>query len=147
MMKKTFSQSVTTTLLLGYGDWGVLVLRLLAGGMILSHGINKIMNFSSIYGSFPDPIGLGGNFSFLLILLTESVGALLVMAGLLTRLAALALVFGMGVAAFVAHAPFTLSGSELPLLYMVVFLSVMVHGGGRYSLDSLIWGRALGNVA
>lgn len=146
-MQKTFSQSATTALLLGYSDLSVLFLRLAAGGMMLSHGITKLMNFSQIYGSFPDPIGLGSNFSFLLMLLTETVGSLMVICGFITRLAALALVFGMAVAAFIAHAPFTFGGSELPLLYLAAFAAIMIHGGGRYSLDSAIWGRALGNIA
>jgi putative oxidoreductase len=108
---------VTTALLLGYSDISVLLLRLAAGGMMITHGLQKMMNYSAMADSFPNPIGIGSNFSFLLIMLTESVGSLFVILGLFTRLAATALVFGMGVAAFIAHAPFTLAGSELPLLY------------------------------
>lgn len=137
---------VTTALLLGYSDISVLFLRVVAGAMLCSHGIGKIVNYSAMHDQFPDPIGIGGSFSFLLIMLTESVGSLCVMLGLVTRLAAAAIVFGMGVAAFIAHAPFTFMGSELPLLYMVVFAGIMIHGPGRYSLDTLIWGRAIGNL-
>lgn len=120
-------------------DAALLFLRLAAGGTMLTHGIAKISAYSQMSAGFPDLLGLGGGFSFTLIMLTESLGALLVMLGLLTRAAALALVFGMGVAAFVAHAPVTLTGSELPLLYLFVFAAMLISGGGRYSLDAMIW--------
>ncbi len=145
-MKKTISQTVTDAMLLGCSDWAVLLLRLSAGGMMISHGIAKIANYSSISANFTDPIGLGAGFSFLLITLAESVGSLFVILGFLTRLAALSLVIGMTVAAFFTFPEFAFATSELALLYIAVFLSVLVHGGGRYSLDTLIWGRAAGNL-
>lgn len=121
----------------GY-DLGLLFLRIFAGFMLLRHGIDKINNFSELSTTFPDPIGLGSRLSLLLIIATEVGGSLLVMTGLITRLAAFAIIFGMGVAAFIVHQPFTLTTSELPLLFMGMAMTILITGAGKYSLDEAI---------
>jgi putative oxidoreductase len=107
-----------------------------------------------------DPIGLGNRLSLILLMFAEFVCSLLVMAGLATRLAALPVVFAMGVAAFVAHArdPWTLEAAarlffagqtkmilakEPALIFLVVFLALAFTGAGRFSVDALIrsWRR------
>lgn len=119
-------------------DQGLLVIRFFTGAVMLTHGIQKVMNFQAMSESFPNLTGLGSSFSFILIMLAETVGSVMLMLGLFTRLAALALAIGMAVAAFVAHAPFTINGSELPLLYLIVYLGLFISGAGRFSLDSAI---------
>ena len=37
----------------------LLALRLLFGGLLLSHGIQKWTNFESMSAAFPDPLGVG----------------------------------------------------------------------------------------
>lgn len=118
-------------------DAGILLLRIIAGGLLITHGFAKIANFSELSTTFFDPIGWGIKTSLIMIILAEVGASLFVILGALTRLAALALVFALAMAAFVAHSPFTLSGSELPLLYMVMFFVIMVTGGGAYSVDAL----------
>ena len=75
----------------------------------------------------------------------EFLCALLVMAGLATRLAAIPLVVAMGVAAFVAHGadPWTMAaatnGSKQPaLMFLSVFLALVFTGAGGYSLDAQV---------
>jgi putative oxidoreductase len=67
-----------------------------------------------------------------------------VVIGLFTRLASLALVFTMGVAFAIVHdANFSGSNSgEMAFLYGLVFLVLLVAGGGKFSLD-----RKLGDSA
>lgn len=117
---------------------GILILRLAAGALMLTHGVSKLWNYGEMSANFPDMIGIGAKLSFTLIMLTEFVGSILLILGLFTRLSALALGIGMAVAAFIAHSPFTLSGSELPLLYMFIAVTLLVSGGGRYSADYYI---------
>lgn len=118
---------------------GLLPLRLGAGAMMLTHGLAKLTGYTAMATAFPDHIGIGAQLSFTLIMLAEFIGAILLMLGLFTRLAALSLSIGMAVAAFIAHAPFSVSDSELPLLYLVVFIVLLVSGGGRYSVDHYIY--------
>tara|TARA_R110000850_G_scaffold112541_15_gene226622 strand:- start:3638 stop:3787 length:150 start_codon:yes stop_codon:yes gene_type:complete len=40
-------------------------------------------------------------------------------------------------AAFVAHAADPFGRKELPLLYFIVFLFILIFGAGKFSLDAL----------
>lgn len=122
-------------------DIGLLLLRVITGVMIFSHGLAKIENFAELSAGFPDPLGLGAKTSLVLIILAEAGCAWLLITGLLTRLATLPLIFGMGVAAFIVHAPFTFAGSELPLTYLLIFVVLLLTGGGKYSLDYYLCSR------
>ena len=44
-------------------SWFLLALRLLFGGLLLMHGIMKIIDFDVLSVSFPDPIGIGSTYS------------------------------------------------------------------------------------
>ena len=117
-------------------DLGLLFVRLLAGGMMLTHGLPK---FDRLFGEgpvkFADPFGLGPEISLGLVLFAEVGCSLLVMAGFKTRWATLPLLFTMLMAAFYAHGSDPFSEKELSLLFFTVFLSILISGGGRYSLD------------
>lgn len=119
-------------------ELGILVIRALAGGLMLTHGIQKAVNYSALAATFPDPIGIGSQASFILIMLTEIMASAMLILGLFTRPAALALMVGMSVAAFAAHTPFTLSASELALLYLVICTGLFLSGAGRFSADHYI---------
>lgn len=81
----------------------LLALRLLFGGLLLSHGIQKWTNFESMSAAFPDPLGVGHSVSLGLAIFGElfcSIGFIL---GALYRLAMIPMIFTMGVAFFVIH--------------------------------------------
>jgi putative oxidoreductase len=123
-------------------DFGLLAVRLLSGGMMLTHGLPK---FDRLFGEgpvkFADPFGLGPEISLGLVLFAEVGCSLLVMAGFKTRWATLPLLFTMLMAAFYAHGSDPFSDKELSLLFFTVFLSVLISGGGRFSVDQAIGGR------
>ena len=123
-------------------DFGLLAIRLLSGGMMLTHGIPK---FELLFGEgpvkFADPFGLGPEISLGMVLFAEVGCSLLVMLGFKTRWATLPLLFTMLMASFYAHAADPFSDKELSLLFFTLFLSVLISGGGRYSVDNWIRGR------
>lgn len=137
---------------------GLLVLRLGVGGLMAVHGWSKLqMVLGGQLDKFADPIGLGSAASLILVTIAEFGCAILVMLGLVTRLAAIPPVIAMGVAAFVVHAkdPWSathavhqvvngtfMSGpaKEGALLYLIAFLALIFTGPGRISLDGLLWG-------
>ena len=121
-----------------YASLGLLILRIAAGAMMLTHGMNKLSNFSSMSQSF-DPIGMGGPLSLSLVIFAEVFCSIAIIFGLFTKLAALPLVVAMCVAAFVAHAGDPLAAKELALLYLAVFAALLITGPGRYSIDKMIW--------
>lgn len=109
--------------------------------MALVHGRATLAGFRADPMDYPDPLGLGPQLSMGLMLFAELYCALAVAGGLLTRLALLPLVFGMGTAFFVYHAGDPFSGMELAFLYLVVFSTLLITGPGRFSLDKLLFGR------
>ncbi|MCC8088056.1 MAG: DoxX family protein [Rikenellaceae bacterium] len=116
----------------------LLFLRIFTGIMILTHGIPKITNFPELSRTFADPIGLGSTLSVLLMIFAEVICACLIMVGLMTRLAAIPLVIGLFVAAFLTGPEFDFTKSESAILYLGIFLSIMISGGGRYSVDHIL---------
>ena len=124
-------------------DFGLLAVRLLSGGMMLTHGIPK---FGRLFGEgpvkFADPFGLGPEISLGMVLFAEVGCSLLVMLGFKTRWATLPLLFTMLMAAFYAHGNDPFSDKELSLLFFTLFLSVLISGGGRFSLDQIRYFKA-----
>src|SRR5262245_19141156 len=136
---------------------GLLILRLGVGGYMATHGWGKVqMVMEGNFDAFADPLGLGKAMSLYLVTGAEFGCALLVMAGFLTRLAAVPVVCAMAVAVSTAHAtdPWTMgeaakifmagesqfpASKEPALLYLVPFLALVFTGAGRYSIDGLIW--------
>ena len=124
-------------------DCGLALLRIGVAGLMLGlHGWARFFRASD-YVMFGTPwpfidivAGLGfpwpGAFA-VMSALSESVGAALVAVGWLTRWAALTIVIDMTVALFNEGS----KGDpiELPALYLVGALTVMITGPGRYALD------------
>jgi putative oxidoreductase len=123
-------------------DLGLLIVRLLSGGMMLTHGLPK---FDRLFGEgpvkFADPFGLGPEISLLLVLFAEVACSILVMIGFKTRLATIPLMITMLVAAFYVHGADPFGEKELPLLFFTVFGSILISGAGSYSVDQAIGGK------
>jgi len=117
---------------------GLLILRLGAGGLLLfGHGWGKVLRYGEIAGRFADPIGLGPQVGFALVVFAEVVCSALVMLGLFTRLATIPLLIFFAVAAFIQHVADPWPKRELPLLFAVPFLALLLTGAGRWSIDAL----------
>jgi putative oxidoreductase len=133
------------------GDLAVLILRVAAGLIFLPHGWSKVAGdggpaafASDIAANYHIPTFLGYVAAY-----AEVVGAVLVIAGLLTRLDALLLAGTMFVAAFIVQLPDALfevqpgaskffvamRGIETPLAMLAICLAVLLAGPGRISLD------------
>ncbi len=131
------------------------VQRALLGAVMFPHGAQKLLGWFGGYGfdgtmkfltdtvHLPAPVAL-------LVILAESLGALLLIAGLGTRLAA------FGISAVMLGAVLTTHGNvgffmnwfgnqpgegyEYHLLALALSVPLVIAGGGRYALDS--WVRA-----
>lgn len=114
---------------------GLLLLRLGFGGMMLTHGIPKMMKMLSGDFSFGDPIGIGEPASLVLAVLGEVVFPILVIIGFKTRLSAIPVIITMAVAAFIVHAADPFGTKEMALLYLIGFIAIAVLGAGKYSVD------------
>lgn len=124
-------------------DLALLVIRLGAGGMMLTHGIPKI---GRLFGEgpvkFADPFGLGPEISLGMAIFAEVICAVLVVIGFKTRLATIPLIITMLTAAFYAHWNDPFGRKELPLLYICVFIGILAFGAGKIAVDHLVKKRS-----
>lgn len=118
---------------------GLLVLRLTAGlALALNHGLGKLPPSD---GFIQGVAGMGLPLPLLFAwaaALSESLGGLLLAAGLATRPAAAAILGTMTTAALVAHAGDPIAKREPALLFGAVALLFLLTGPGRYALDTLL---------
>lgn len=124
-------------------DLALLVLRIVFGGyMLVFHGWPKLAGWSKMSGGFPDPLGVSSPVSLGLTIFAEVLMALLLIAGLFTRLSALILAFTMGVAFAIVHgAKFAGEGNgEMAFIYGAVYLALVFTGAGKYSVDGKLGG-------
>ena len=142
---------------------GLLAGRLLIGFVMAAHGYQKLFDLgpSTVGKGLLAPLGVPAPTAMAYVLtFTELVGGLLLMAGLLTRLAALALTIDMIVAIVLVAAKLPLivpsaktggAGLELNLVLTGGFLVFLFAGPGRYSLDRALgidgrWARPFGGT-
>ncbi|PVX38847.1 putative oxidoreductase [Pasteurella langaaensis DSM 22999] len=109
----------------------LLLVRIIAGYLIVLHGVQKLTNPDMPLFSL---MGLGG--------CIETVGGLLIIIGLFTRVATFLLAGQMAVAYLMFHAsaetffnPLANQG-ELAIIFCMTFLSLFVTGAGKFSLDT-----------
>ena len=120
-------------------DYGLLILRAGVGLlMLLGHGWPKLSNFTTMLDQFPDPIGLGAGLSLTLATFAEFLCSLLIIFGLFTRLASIPLLINMLVALFFVHMGDDYIMQERVMLYLLPYLTLLVAGAGRFSLDDSI---------
>ncbi len=136
-MKKIFQSRIN----LNATHLSVLLLRLAAGGFMLTHGYGKLQQLMAGEFQFADPIGVGPEVSLVLAVFAEFFCSLLVMLGLGTRLATIPLIVTMAVAAFIAHGADPFGRKEMALLYLVIYVVLLLTGSGKYSVDRLISGK------
>lgn len=122
-------------------DVAVLLLRIGASALIMTHGFPKVMRIIEGDFSFGDPLGIGPAPSLFLVAFAEFVCAIFVLLGLWTRAALIPLIITMAVACFVAHAGDPFSDKELSLFFLINFVVLFLTGPGKYSFDKKMSGR------
>jgi putative oxidoreductase len=125
---------------------GLLLVRLALGAAFILHGWPKVQNPTG----WMNALGMGGTPGVLqaAAAFIEFGGGILLLVGLLTRIAALLLAAQMVAALALVHVPhgdpFVASGrpsAELAVVYLAVMLAVTALGAGAYSLDAVLFAR------
>lgn len=115
-----------------------LFLRIFISIAMLTHGLAKVENFSQLSAVFPDPLDIGSEASLALATFAEVGCSLLLIIGLFTRFASLTLIIDMMVASMLVHGDKGFSSHELPALYLVVYVAILILGAGYFSLDQIL---------
>lgn len=121
---------------------GLLILRLTAGGIMLAaHGWPKLIGFTSIMDTFPDPFHVGSATSLALAVFAEFFCGFFIVFGLATRWATVPLIVTMAVAAFLIHGEDPFGKKELALVYLLMYAALFFTGPGQWSLDHIVRGK------
>ncbi|HEX7420348.1 MAG TPA: DoxX family protein [Thermoanaerobaculia bacterium] len=135
------------------GDIAALLLRIVVGLIFIPHGYSKVFgsggvaSFASDLPSYHIPIFLGYIAAY-----AEFFGAILLIAGLLTRVDAFLLACTMAVAVAVVQLPDAMNdvpaganrffaamkGIEMPLSLFAAAGALVLLGGGKFSLDAAL---------
>jgi putative oxidoreductase len=120
---------------------GLLIVRVVAGGALASHGFGKIQNpFHWMDGGASPPPA----FLQFLAALSEFGGGIALIIGALTVVAAAGIFFTMAEALryhLTAGDPF--GKWELALLYFVIAVLMLTAGPGKFSVDALLRSRVI----
>ncbi len=117
----------------------LLIARVVIGFAMLAHGYPKLqMLLSGEEIKFFNFLGLGEQFSLTLAVFAEFVCSIFLILGLFTRWSAFFLLFTMIIAFFVIHGADPFELREKSLLYLIIYLSLLVCGPGKYSVDGMI---------
>ncbi len=119
-------------------DFSLLLIRLAGGGLMFKHGFDKLIHFTQRVNTFPDPLNIGSTLSLSLTIFGEFFCAVLIVFGLLPRLAAIPLVIICIVATFIVHKGEVFGDGEMAALYLAIFLMLLFVGPGKFSLDRLL---------
>src|SRR5690625_7375285 len=109
----------------------ILILRIGAGGLLLTHGIPKLLRVLDGNFGFADPIVLGPELSLILVIFAEVFCAAFVIIELLTRPALIALIINMVVITFIAHADYTFSLKEHPRFFLLLSVTLFYSVAGK----------------
>ncbi|HKO80168.1 MAG TPA: DoxX family protein [Chitinophagaceae bacterium] len=120
----------------------LLILRVSIGILMLSHGRDKVLKlFGPRPFQFADPMGVGTTASLSLAIFAEVFCSLLLILGMATRIALVPLIMTMLMAFFVIYKGEPFAKKELPLLYILIYVTLIIAGAGEFSVDSFIFGK------
>jgi putative oxidoreductase len=136
-----FSKIVNPHISQKAADWGLLILRLTLGLLMLQHGYEKFNKILAGDLGFANPIGLGEPVSLYLTVFSEFFCSILLILGLFTRLALIPLIFTMLVIIFIVQSGAPFGDKEHAILFLLPYISLFMMGSGRFSIDNYLFKR------
>ena len=118
-------------------DLALLLVRIACAFMIL-HGWGKFTDFSDGVADWPDPFDVGPVASKGLTVFAELFCTIFVLVGLFTRFALIPLIICMLVIIFIVHSGDPFGDKESAYIYLLMYLSLLLAGPGKYSVDRLM---------
>jgi len=115
---------------------GLLFLRVTGGLFLLFvHGLPKLLDFTVQLQQIEDPFHLGAHLTLILAIFAEVLCPLLIVAGVLARLACLPILFVLLVALLVVHPQWSVAEGQFGWLLLILFTTVLIAGPGRLALN------------
>ena len=132
-MKKLLSAKYSA----GAVNAALLLLRLGVGILMMWHGYDKLVHFNEYQDKFMNFMGMGRTLSLAMVVFAEFFCSLFLIIGLFTRLATIPLIIAMCVVLFKVNAGNLFGKAENIPLYLLCFLTLLIIGPGRISVDSM----------
>lgn len=120
-------------------DTLILIIRLFVGFSMLTHGFPKLQKLiANDQIEFMNFLGLGSALTLVIVVFAEFFCSVLIILGLLSRFAVVPLMVTMLIAFFVVHSADAYADKELSLVYFFLYVSLLILGSGKFSLDYLL---------
>lgn len=120
-------------------DRAILFLRIFIAAVMLLHIIGKMQNYDNVVLTFPSLLDLNRPTSLALSIIFEAAMAAMIAIGIGTRLSALLMFITSLVTLFdialQAEGAISTDAAKLQFIYAGIFLTLMISGGGRYSIS------------
>jgi putative oxidoreductase len=138
------STEVRTPSTTSVADVGLLILRVGVGATMLQAGLRKAFDFSTTVGSMESGGWRLPTFAAFTVTAAETAGGIGLLLGLLTPLAACAIIAAMidAWAVNVSAAAFWSNPFNVPFLIAVGAAALLFTGAGGYSVDARVFGRS-----
>lgn len=140
-MKKDSSQDHPKEILPPFGsaDKATLFLRIFIGTMLFTQAITKSQNYLWLEEQYPSIMGIPPSSIVSMVGIIEAIAGVLLTIGLLTRYCSMCMAVVMFAAAFILFPQQNFYEGELKFVYMGIYITLAISGGGRYALDTLIF--------
>ena len=115
----------------------LLLLRLMVGFLMINHGYDKLVHFSTYQAKFMNFLGLGQTISLALVVFAEFFCSLFLILGLFTRLSSIPLIIAMSVALFKAHNADFFGDGQTAALFLGCYIVILIIGPGKVSVDGM----------
>jgi putative oxidoreductase len=120
-------------------DRAILFLRIFIAAVMLLHIIGKMQNYDNMVLTFPSLLDFNRPTSLALSIIFEAAMAAMIAIGIGTRLSALLMFITSLVTLFdialQAEGAISTDAAKLQFIYAGIFLTLMISGGGRYSIS------------
>lgn len=138
-MKRLLAALLSSDLKNPVYNFGILFFRIaVAAQLIIVHGLKKIGVGVASAEVVPNPLGFPPSLNEFIAIAANTYLPFLVIIGFCTRIAALPALCVTLTGYFVVHANDPLAVSDVPYMYSISLLFIVILGGGRYSLDHYI---------
>lgn len=132
------SKFLSTKYSAGAFNLGMLILRVVLGLLIASHGYAKLVKFSSLRYKFMNFMHLGSTTSLSLVIFAEFFCSIFLILGLFTRFASVFIIIVMSVVVFVASHGNIFAQGERGAIYLAAAIMILLCGPGKISVDGMI---------
>lgn len=119
-------------------NFGMFILRVVTGLLLVNHGYSKLIQFSTLRYKFMNFMSLGSTISLSLIIFAEFFCGIFLVLGLFTRFACIPIIVAMSVIVFSVTRGHIFDEGEKSAIYLAATIAILFCGPGKISVDGMI---------